>query len=66
MPIFDLIEKVMVKRFKFPLGVALRLVVRSTYVGEIFKTIYVFFFFWFKATSIFHLRQSYLSWIKLL
>ena len=43
MPIFDLIEKVMVKRFKFPLGVALRLVVRSTYVGEIFKTIYVFF-----------------------
>lgn len=45
MPIFDLIEKVMVKRFKFPRGVALRLVVRSTYVGEIFKTIYVFFFF---------------------
>lgn len=65
MPIFDLIEKVMVKRFKFPPGVALRLVVRSTYVGEIFKTIYVFFF-WFKATSIFHLRQSYLSRIKLL
>lgn len=42
MPIFDLIEKVMVKRFKFPPGVALRLVVRSTYVGEIFKTIYFF------------------------
>ncbi|KAG5062651.1 hypothetical protein JHK85_003834 [Glycine max] len=33
MPIFDLIEKVMVKRFKFPPGVALRLVVRSTYVA---------------------------------
>jgi len=42
MPVFDLIESMMVKRFKFPPGVALRLVARSAYVGEIFKTIYFF------------------------
>ncbi|KAG5059931.1 hypothetical protein AAZX31_01G077700 [Glycine max] len=33
MPVFDLIESMMVKRFKFPPGVALRLVARSAYVA---------------------------------
>ena len=34
MPVFGLLEKMMVKRLNFPPGVALRLVARSAYVGE--------------------------------
>jgi len=40
MPVFDLIERLMVKRLNFPPGLSLRLVARSAFVGEIFKTIY--------------------------
>jgi hypothetical protein len=35
MPVFDMLERMMMKRFSFPPGLALRLVTRSTYVGEI-------------------------------
>ncbi|CAN1244797.1 Lysine histidine transporter-like 6 [Linum perenne] len=33
MPVFDLLERMMMKKFNFPPGVALRLVVRSAYVA---------------------------------
>ncbi|KAK3041266.1 hypothetical protein RJ639_001368, partial [Escallonia herrerae] len=33
MPVFDLLERTMVKRLKFPSGISLRLVVRSAYVA---------------------------------
>lgn len=35
MPVFDMLERMMMKRLNFPPGVALRLVARSAYVGEI-------------------------------
>lgn len=34
MPVFGLLEKMMIKRLNFPPGIALRLVARSAYVGE--------------------------------
>ena len=34
MPVFDMLERTMVKRFNFPPGIGLRLIVRSAYVGE--------------------------------
>ncbi|OMO90231.1 Adaptor protein ClpS, core [Corchorus capsularis] len=34
MPVFDLLERMMVKRLNFPPGIALRLITRSAYVGE--------------------------------
>jgi len=37
MPVFDLIERLMTRRFNFPSGLALRLVSRSAYVGEMSK-----------------------------
>ena len=37
MPVFDLIERMMIKRLNFPPGLALRLVARSAYVGEMSK-----------------------------
>lgn len=37
MPVFDLLERAMVKHVKFPPGIVLRLFVRSAYVGENFK-----------------------------
>jgi len=37
MPIFDLIERTMTRRFNIPSGFALRLVARSAYVGEMSK-----------------------------
>ncbi|KAJ6901192.1 lysine histidine transporter-like 6 [Populus alba x Populus x berolinensis] len=33
MPVFDMLERMMMKRFSFPPGLALRLVTRSTYVA---------------------------------
>jgi hypothetical protein len=35
MPVFDMLERMMMKRLNFPPGIALRLLTRSTYVGEI-------------------------------
>lgn len=35
MPVFDLLERMMMKKLNFPPGVALRLVARSAYVGKI-------------------------------
>lgn len=40
MPVFDLIEKMMMRRLNFPPGVALRLVARSAYVGIMSKLFY--------------------------
>lgn len=37
MPVFDLIERMMMQKLNFPPGVALRLVARSAYVGKISK-----------------------------
>jgi len=37
MPVFDLIERMMMRRLNFPPGVALRLVARSAYVGKMSK-----------------------------
>lgn len=37
MPVFDLIERMMMQRLNFPPGVALRLVARSAYVGKMPK-----------------------------
>lgn len=34
MPVFDMLETAMVKRLNFPPGIALRILVRSAYVGE--------------------------------
>lgn len=34
MPVFALLEKMMVKRLNFPQGIALRLIARSAYVGK--------------------------------
>jgi hypothetical protein len=34
MPVFDMIETVLVKKLKFPPGLTLRLIARSTYVGN--------------------------------
>lgn len=34
MPVFDMIETVLVKKFRFPPGFTLRLIARSTYVGN--------------------------------
>ena len=33
MPVFDMIETVLVKRLKFPPGLTLRLIARTVYVG---------------------------------
>lgn len=35
MPVFDMLERLMVKKVNFPPGIALRLITRSAYVGEI-------------------------------
>jgi hypothetical protein len=35
MPVFDMIETVLVKKLHFPPGLALRLIARSTYVGNV-------------------------------
>lgn len=35
MPIFDMVERTMVKKLNFPPGIVLRLVARTAYVGEI-------------------------------
>lgn len=35
MPVFDMLERMMMKRLNFPPGVLLRIVARSAYVGEI-------------------------------
>ena len=35
MPIFALLERMMVKKMNFPPGIALRLIARSSYVGEV-------------------------------
>lgn len=43
MPLFALIEKGLTKKFNVPSGVALRLVVRTSYVGKDF--FYYFFLF---------------------
>lgn len=37
MPVFDMIERLITRRLNFPSGLALRLVSRSAYVGEISK-----------------------------
>lgn len=34
MPVFALLERMVEKRFNFPPGIALRLIIRSTYVGK--------------------------------
>ena len=34
MPVFDMIETVLVKKMWFPPGLTLRLIARSTYVGN--------------------------------
>lgn len=34
MPVFDLIERMMIKKWNFPPGLPLRLVARSSFVGE--------------------------------
>lgn len=34
MPVFDMLETAMVKKLNFPPGIALRILVRSAYVGE--------------------------------
>lgn len=51
MPVFDMVERLVMKRFNLPPGIALRLVTRSAYVGEIY------YFFGVKLTCIFHLSQ---------
>jgi len=35
MPVFALLERMMVKKMNFPPGIALRLIARSSYVGGI-------------------------------
>jgi hypothetical protein len=35
MPVFDMMETVLVKKLHFPPGLALRLIARSTYVGNV-------------------------------
>ena len=35
MPVFALLERMMVKKMNFPPGIALRLIARSSYVGEV-------------------------------
>ena len=35
MPVFDMLERMMMKNLNFPPGVALRVVARSVYVGEV-------------------------------
>ena len=35
MPVFDMLERMMMKRLNFPPGIILRLIARSSYVGEI-------------------------------
>lgn len=35
MPVFDMLERMMMKKVYFPPGIALRLITRSVYVGEI-------------------------------
>jgi hypothetical protein len=37
MPVFDLIEGMLMRRLNFPPGLALRLVARSAYVGKMSK-----------------------------
>lgn len=37
MPIFDLLERLMIKRLNFPPGVALRLITLTIYVGNLFN-----------------------------
>lgn len=34
MPVFDMIETVLVKKMKLPPGIILRVIARSTYVGN--------------------------------
>jgi hypothetical protein len=35
MPVFDMIETILVKKLRFPPGLALRLIARTTYVGNV-------------------------------
>ena len=35
MPVFALLERMMVKKVNFPPGILLRLITRSAYVGEV-------------------------------
>jgi hypothetical protein len=35
MPVFDMMETILVKKLRFPPGLALRLIARTTYVGNV-------------------------------
>jgi hypothetical protein len=35
MPVFDMMETILVKKIRFPPGLALRLIARTTYVGNV-------------------------------
>lgn len=41
MPVFDMIERLMIKRLNIPPGLALRLIARSAYVGEVHSHVYI-------------------------